>query len=131
MYLKMGIRMITDTKTFLLSINTMVFPSLLRMDELCTEPGFILTATIYSVNSHPKQKLQLRITRPLTCFQKLCKVYLLSLHNLSSNSTCCCCSWRRKEYLNLACSHSSKEVSVVSCNNYLSVSKNSACSSTA
>ena len=27
--------------------------------------------------------------------------------------------------------HSSKEVSVVSCNNYLSVSKNSACSSTA
>lgn len=68
---KMGIRMITDTKTFLLSINTMVFPSLLRMDELCTEPGFILTATIYSVNSHPKQKLQLRIIRPLTCFQAL------------------------------------------------------------
>ncbi len=71
MYLKMGIRMITDTKTFLLSINTMVFPSLLRMDELCTEPGFILTATIYSVNSHPKRKLQLHITRPLTCFQAL------------------------------------------------------------
>lgn len=68
---KMGIRMITDTKTFLLSINTMVFPSLLRMDELCTEPGFILTATIYSVNSHPKRKLQLHITRPLTCFQTL------------------------------------------------------------